>query len=253
MSKIYIDPGHGGKDPGAVGIGGVHEADINLKVAKYLRKELERQGQGVKMSRDTDTTKELSQRTTEANTLGADIYCSIHCNAYEKESANGTETYVYKRGGKAEQIADKVHAQLMLALDTTNRCLQTINGKKVNVIKEASLYVLRKTTMPAFLVELAFITNKEDCAKLVDPSFQKKCAIAICKGICTYLGITYKGEEKDVEKKDYIGHWAEAVIDEMVKDKIMVGDGKGNFRPNDAITRAEVAKTISNLKKYLGK
>lgn len=253
MSKIYIDPGHGGKDAGAIGINGKYEATVNLNVAKYLKKELERNGQTVKMCRTTNITKELSERTTEANNWGADIYCSIHCNAAEYESANGTETYVYKRGSKAEQIADKVHAQLMLALDTANRCIQTINGKKVNVVKEANFYVLRKTVMPAILVELGFITNKEDCAKLVDASIQKNCAIAICKGICTYLGITYKGEEKEVEKKDYTGHWAEDVIDEMVEDKIMVGDGKGNFRPNDAITRAEVAKTISNLKKYLGK
>lgn len=253
MSKIYIDPGHGGKDPGAVGINGVHEADINLKVAKYLKKELERNGQTIKMSRETDVTKELEDRVNEANKWGADIFISIHCNAYEDESANGTETYVYKRGYEAEKIADKVHAQLMIALDTKNRCLVTTGGKKVNIIKEANYYVLRKTTMPANLVELAFVTNKKDCAKLVDDSYQKKSAIAICKGICTYLGITYKEEKKVVEKNDYTGHWAEAAIKEMIEDKIMVGDGKGTFRPNDAITRAEVAQVVSNLKKYLGK
>jgi N-acetylmuramoyl-L-alanine amidase len=253
MAKIYIDAGHGGKDPGAIGIGGAREADINLKVAKYLKKELERNGQTIKMCRTTDATKELAERTNEANKWGADIYCSIHCNAWKEESANGTETYVYKRGYKAEQIADKIHAQLMLALSTRNRCLETVNGKKVNVIKEANFYVLRKTTMPAFLVELAFITNKADCAKLVDASYQKKCAIAVCKGICTYLGITYKGEEKVVKKNDYTGHWAEAAIQEMVDKKIMVGDGKGTFRPDDTITRAEIAQMASNLLKHLGK
>lgn len=252
MAKIYIDAGHGGKDPGAIGVGGVHEADINLKVAKYLQAELKRNGQTIKMCRTTDVTKELSERTTEANKWGADIYCSIHCNAFNDVSANGTETYVYKRGYEAERIADKVHSQLMLVLNTRNRCLETVNGKKVNVIKEANFYVLRKTSMPAFLVELAFVTNKEDCAKLVDDAIQKKCAIAICKGICTHLGITYKAEEKEV-KNDYTGHWAEAAIKEMADKKIMVGDGKGKFRPDDAITRAEVAKTISNLLKYLGK
>lgn len=253
MAKIYIDPGHGGKDPGAVGVGGVHEADINLKVAKYLQEELKRNGQTAKMCRTIDATKELSERTTEANEWGADIYCSIHCNAYEKESANGTETYVYKRGYKAEQIADEVHVHLMLALNTRNRCLATVNGKNVNVIKEANFYVLRKTTMPAFLVELAFITNKEDCAKLTNATYQKNCAVAICKGICAYLGVTYKEEEKEVAKNDYTSHWAESAIQGMVDKKIMVGDGKGNFRPDDNITRAEVAQTITNLLKYLGK
>lgn len=256
MSKIYIDAGHGGKDPGAIGVGKVHEADINLAVAKMLKTELARQGQSVKMCREKDITKELSERTTEANEWGADIYCSIHCNAFDDESANGTETYVYKRGYEAEQIANKVHAQLILALGTRNRCLETVNGKKVNVIKEANFYVLRKTTMPALLVELAFVTNEDDCAKLVDATYQKKCAVAICKGICTYLGITYKEEEKvatTTKKNDYTGHWGEAAIEKMVEKKIMVGDGNGTFRPDDTITRAEVAQTISSLLNYLGK
>lgn len=243
MAKIYIDAGHGGKDPGAIGVGSVHEADINLAVAKYLQTELKRQGQTIKMSRTEDTTKELNDRPKEANTWGADLVVSIHCNAYTNASANGTETYVYKKnGGNAEKLANKVQPNLVSTLSTTNRG-----------VKEGNLAMVRDTKAPAILIELAFVTNQSDCNKVNNATGQKKCAVAICKGICTYLGITYKGEEKEVEKNDYTGHWAETAIKEMVEKKLMVGDDKGTFRPNDAITRGEVAQVISTLLKYLGK
>lgn len=241
--KIYIDPGHGGTDPGAVGVANIEEEDITLEVAKYLKVELERQNMSVKMSRTSDASKTLATRAGEANSWGADIVCSVHCNSYDKTSANGTEVLIYKKGGNAEKIANKVLSNLVSTLKTTNR----------GVKERSDLYILRKTNAPAILCELAFISNKADKEKIDEATEQKACAVAICKGICEYLGITYKGEEKEVEKKDYIGHWAEDAIEEMVEKEVMVGDGKGTFRPNDAITRAEVAKTISNLLKYLGK
>ncbi len=241
MKKIYIDPGHGGTDPGAVGIANIEEGDITLAVAKYLKVELERQKVSVKMSRTTDASKTLATRSAEANSWGADIVCSVHCNSYEKTSANGTEVLIYKKGGNAEKIANKVLANLVKTLKTTNR----------GVKERSDLHILKKTNAPAILCELAFISNKADKEKIDEAKEQKACAIAICKGICEYLGIAYK-EEKEV-KKDYIGHWAESAIEEMVEKEIMVGDGKGTFRPDDAITRGEVAKTISNLLKYLGK
>lgn len=240
-TKIYIDPGHGGKDPGAVGIDGINESTITLAVAKCLQTELKRQGFSVKMSRTTDTYKSLAERTSEANSWGADIVVSIHCNAFEDSSANGTETYVYKYGYKSSLLANDVQINLVSTLGTKNRG-----------VKEGNLAMVRDTVAPAILVELAFITNKTDCAKVDNANEQKKCAISICKGICSYLGITYTKEENKMEK-DYKGHWAEDAIEEMVKNKIMVGDGKGTFRPDDGITRAEVAKTIYNLLKYLGK
>lgn len=242
MIKIYIDPGHGGTDPGAVGIANIEEKNITLSVAKYLKIELERQKMSVKMSRTTDELKAIATRATEANSWGADIVCSIHCNSFTNASANGTEVLIYKKGGNAEKIANKVLAHLVSVLKTTNR----------GVKERSDLGILRKTTAPAILCELAFISNKADKVKIDEANEQKACAVAICKGICEYLGITYKGEEKEV-KKDYIGHWAESAIEEMVEKEIMVGDGKGKFRPNDNITRGEVAKLVSNLLKYLGK
>ena len=240
MTKIYIDPGHGGSDPGAVGISGIKEKDINLAVAKYLQTELKRQDFDVKMSRTSDVIKSLNERTSEANKWGADIVVSIHCNAFDDPSANGTETYIYKYGFKSEMIANNVQINLVSTLGTKNRG-----------VKEGNLAMVRDTDAPAILIELAFITNETDCAKVDSADEQKKCAISICKGICKYFDVTYKGETTMAD--DYSKHWAKKSIQKMVNTKIMVGDGKGKFRPDDSITRAEVAKTIDNLLKYLGK
>lgn len=241
MAKIYIDAGHGGKDPGAIGVGGVHEADINLSVAKYLQTELKRQGQTIKMSRTGDTTKDLNARPKEANSWGADLVVSIHCNASDKASANGTETFVYKKGGNAEKLANKVQPKLISTLATTDRG-----------VKEGNLAMVRDTKAPAILIELTFITNQNDCKKVNNAAGQKNCAVAICKGICSYLGLTYKKGETKVAitaKKDYSGHWAEKAIDYVIKQKLMIGDGNGKFRPNDNITRGEIAQILYNMKK----
>lgn len=240
MTKIYVDAGHGGTDCGAVGVGGIKEKDINLAVAKFLQAELKRQGFDVKMSRTSDITKKLGERTIEANKWGADIVVSIHCNAFNDPSANGTETYVYKYGFKSEMLANNVQINLVSTLDTKNRG-----------VKEGNLAMVRDTVAPAILIELAFITNKTDCAKIDDAGEQKNCAISICKGICKYFGVTYKGET--TMTNDYSKHWAAKAIQKMVDTKIMVGDGKGTFRPDDNVTRGELAQAFTNLLKYLGK
>lgn len=242
MNKIYVDAGHGGKDPGAVGINDIEEEDITLSVAKYLEAELKRQKDiTTKMSRTGDTTKSVNARAKEANDWGADFFCSLHCNSYDEESANGTETLIYAKGGNAEKIAIKVHNNLVSVLKTEDRGIK----------ERPDLCVLRDTKAPAILCEIAFISNKVDKSKIDEAAEQKAVAVAICKGICQYFGITYKGET--TMTNDYSNHWAEKAIQKMIDTKIMVGDGKGTFRPNDSITRAEVAQTIYNLLKHLGK
>lgn len=242
-TKIYIDAGHGGDEPGAVGINKIEEEDITLPVAKYLEAELKRQGITTKMSRTTDSNKTLSVRASEANQWGADIVCSVHCNAYEKASANGTEVIIYKKGGQAEKIASKVLSQLLSVLKTTNR----------GVKEDASLYILRKTNAPAILCEIAFITNKADKEKIDEAAEQKAVAVAICKGICSYLGITYKKEEtKKVNKTKFkdenkMSPWAVDAIKKVSELGIMNGDTSGKFRPKDNITREEIAVVIANL------
>lgn len=246
-TKVYVDAGHGGTDPGAIGIGGVKESNITLAVAKYLQAELKRQGISVKMSREKDTTKSLTTRCSEANKWGANIVVSIHCNAHDNVSANGTETYIYKKGSKAEKIANAVQKNLVATLGTYNRG-----------VKEGNLAMVRDTIAPAILCELAFITNKNDCVKVNNATGQKKCAVAICKGICSYLGITYKKEVTKVAKTKFkdeskMSSWAVDSIAKVSNLGIINGDTNGNYRPKDSITREEVAVVIANLLKYLGK
>ncbi len=241
MPKVYVDAGHGGTDCGAVGVGGIKEKDINLAVAKYLQTELKRQGFDVKMSRTTDTTKSLGARTSEANNWGADIVVSIHCNAFADSSANGTETYVYKYGYKSEMLANNVQINLVSTLGTKNRG-----------VKEGNLAMVRDTIAPAILAELAFITNKTDCAKVDGANEQKKCAVCICKGICSFFGVTYKGEIKVANKtkfkdEDKMPKWAIDSIKKASDAGVMNGDADGNFRPMDNLTRAEAAVIVANL------
>lgn len=237
MAKIYIDPGHGGSDPGAVGFG-VREAAVNLIVAKLLQDELARQGHAVKMSRTEDTLKTLAVRCREANTWGADIVISIHCNAWETEAAHGTGVYIYKKGGNAEKLAKKVQPLLVSALGTRDRS-----------ITEGNLAMVRDTKAPAILCELAFITNKADNAKLVSAAYQKKAAVAICKGVCSYLGTSYKEDTMNYKDEKKIPAWAKAAVERVTKKGLMQGDASGKFRPNDPVTRAELAVVLDRLSK----
>lgn len=243
--KLYIDVGHGGKDCGAVGVGGVKESAINLEVGKYLKAELIRQGHEVLMSRENDITEDLDARVSEANNFGSDIVISIHCNAHTTESANGTEVFILKKGGNAEKIANKVLSELVSTLGTK---------KRDPGVKESNFYILRKTIAPAILCELAFITNRSDKEKIDEAAEHKSVAVAICKGVCSYLGTTYKKEETKVAKTKFkdeskMSSWAIDSIKKVSDAGIMNGDTNGNFRPKDAITREEVAVIVAKLLK----
>ena len=238
MKKIYIDAGHGGADSGAVGVGGVKESEINLAAAKLLKTELLRQGFTVQMSRENDCNKTLAERSREANAFGADVVVSVHANAYSDASASGTETYVYKKGYNAEKIATQVQKNLVEALGTKNRG-----------VKEGNLAILRDTDAPAVLCELAFATNKEDCAKLTNAAYRKKAAVAICKGICAYLGVNYQAEPKPITFLDQeaIPSWAKEAVEKVAAKGLMAGDAEGTFRPNDPVTRAELAVILARM------
>ena len=188
MSKIFIDPGHGGKDPGAVG-NGMQEKNITLPVALEVGKILERHGITVGYSRKTDVYVSLEDRANKANNFGADIFVSIHCNAFEKPSAHGVETYSHIGSAKGAKLAKAIHSEVIKAkLYTRDRGTKT-----------ADFYVLRKTIAPAALIELAFITNKDDANLL--KTKQKEFALAIARGILSYLGIKYQEPKKEEPKQ----------------------------------------------------
>lgn len=175
--KVFIDPGHGGNDSGAVGVNKLLEKDINLSVAKKVKDLLLKQGVEVKLSRESDVTVSLDQRTTAANNWSADCFVSIHCNAYNTQ-AYGIETFSYNES--TNNLAKDVHSEVLATgAYTKNRGTKT-----------ASFYVLKYTKMRAALIELAFIDNEQDVKILT--SKQDELALGVAKGVCKYLGIEYK-------------------------------------------------------------
>lgn len=187
MSKtICIDAGHGGKDSGAVG-NGLLEKDIVLNIAKILKEQLLEKGFNVCMTREDDTFVELKDRCVISNKQKADIFVSIHCNSAENKSAFGFEIY-HTQGSMQGQ---KLSADIKLSINENKELIRTDRG-----IKTANFTVLTGTNMPAVLVETAFISNIED-SKILKAK-QSEFATAICKGICSYFGITItKIDEKN--------------------------------------------------------
>ena len=172
---ICIDAGHGGADPGAVGVTGVKEKDINLLVAQKVRDKLA-DDHLVVMTRDKDTYLNLSRRVEVANEEGASLFISIHCNAFTNPKAEGIETFHYHSSTQGKLLALEIQRSLVAVTDAINRGVKT-----------ASFQVLRDTAMPAILVELGFLTNEKEKKLLNTEKYQDTCAEAIVHGIKEYL------------------------------------------------------------------
>lgn len=183
--RIFIDQGHNpqGVNAGAEGFG-YREQDITYQVGVYLADLLRQDDRfEVRLSRNspdevlgTSNATSLATRVNAANSWPADYFISIHCNANTNPAVNGSEVYVYREGSTAAALARAVLDGVVAEVGTKD------NGVRVN----PSLYVLRRTTMPAILVELAYITNEQDVEKLVNdqPAF----AQGIYNGILNYFG-----------------------------------------------------------------
>lgn len=184
--RIFIDPGHGGTDPGGVGFGN-EEADIVLDVSLRLRDLLladdaDTNGGGsweVLLSRTTDTFVSLGTRTSVANAWAADRFVSIHANAFSDPQANGTETFSFQNGTFSANLRDAIQAQMIAAWGLTDRGSKTAN-----------FFVLVNTAMPATLSELGFITNAGDLAFLLSPAARQDAALAHLFALQDHFGLT---------------------------------------------------------------
>ncbi len=177
---IVIDPGHGGKDPGAIGYN-LKEKDVVLDTGLRLKKLLAKTPFTVKYTRETDVFVELVDRVALAKRVNGDVFVSIHANSFNG-SANGSETYYYGNSratnpniDDSKMLAAKIQDRLVVAMKTIDR------GDK-----HGNFHVIRENTMPAILVELAFIDNKSDNAKLASPTYRQEAAEAIYLGIVDY-------------------------------------------------------------------
>lgn len=184
---IVLDPGHGGSDTGAVGPSGVTEASVTLAVAQKVRAILEAGGANVVMTRQTDVDvygpnasagDELQARVdVGAQAPGAEIFVSIHCNAFSNPGAHGTEAYYYAPSGEASaRLAACLNEEIAAATGLFNRG-----------VKPANFYVMKHSAIPSSLVELAFVTNYEEESLLASDSFQATLAEAIVRAIGRYF------------------------------------------------------------------
>lgn len=185
--KLYLDPGHGGTDPGAQG-NGLREKDLNLDIARRIRSILidHYQNINVMMSRTSDITKSLSERTDEANAWGADFYMSVHINAFSG-SAQGYEDYIHNSLANSSATAryrDIIHAEVVRMNQLNDR------GKK-----KADFHVLRETTMDAMLSENGFIDNAQDAALMMQVSWRQNVAQGHANGIAKAFNLTPKQKD----------------------------------------------------------
>lgn len=217
-TTIVIDPGHGGKDPGALGFRRTAEKDITLKVALQL-KELLRKRPDVRvlMTRDRDVFVELEERAKFANNHGADLFVSIHVNSHPSRLVKGLEIYHFGQAkdqralevaarengtpisntgvGWEYLVADllttkKIEASLELAWNAKEAMVTRMNGQYDVIdhgVKTAPFYVLRFTSMPSILAEVAYISNPDEEALLRRPTFVKDVAQSLYQGILAFL------------------------------------------------------------------
>ena len=176
--SVVIDPGHGGPDPGAIGIGGIRETDVVLEVSQIVKKLLSEKGVKVRLTRKNEVDLDLFPRVSIANNSDADIFVSIHANASrgKRRDINGLETF-YFRGWKGRLLAKRIQKQI----------LRVSPGSPDRGVKQGRFYVIKNTRMPAVLVEIGFLTGRLDARRLEKTTHRKRLAYAIAKGILEYL------------------------------------------------------------------
>jgi N-acetylmuramoyl-L-alanine amidase len=173
---VMIDPGHGGRDPGAIGIGGLREVDVVLPISRRVAEILQQNGVQAVLTRDSDYFVSLPGRVQLAQRANADLFVSIHANAISmsRPDVNGLETYYYNNNS------------LGLARSIHNNVLQNVTIRDRNV-RRARFFVIRNTSMPSVLVEVGFVTGAEDAARLRTRAYQNQMAEAIARGILQHL------------------------------------------------------------------
>ena len=217
VSRIVIDPGHGGKDPGAISPTGVREKELTLEIGKLLAKRLKSDGFETYMTRSKDEFLTLEERTTFANKKRADLFISVHINSHQNNTVSGIETYflnlttdssaievaarenattqksisdlqliindlmLNSKINESSKFANCVHTSVVSSAVTTG-----YDGKNLGV-RQAPFYVLLGAQMPSILLELGFLTNSTDIGMLKRRTYQETLVDGIAKGINNYI------------------------------------------------------------------
>ncbi len=186
---VVLDPGHGGIDPGVLGIGGIQEKDLNLVIAMKLKELLQEQGVRVIMTRETDaglysetdTNKKIADMKARCSIIEeqeADLVISIHQNSFSDSQVSGAQVFYYTHSEEGALLAQCVQDSIRENVDDTN--LRKIKAND-------TYYMLVHTACPTIIVECGFVTNEEEAALLVTDDYQNSIAAAITSGIIDYL------------------------------------------------------------------
>ena len=219
LRKVVVDAGHGGKDPGAIGVGGLKEKDIVLDIARRIKKDFEAAGVQVVMTRDTEDFVTLADRTEIASKPDVDLFVSIHANANKTRRANGIEVYYAGTLSKEDQSEDQrlANERKICSLynmrsdirdikdivtdmlytykrafspglsDAVSRGLENELPRQSRGSKPERFFVLRNTLIPAVLVEVGFVTNPKEATLLKDNSFRQRMADSITKSVLRFV------------------------------------------------------------------
>lgn len=188
---VVIDAGHGGADPGKVGVNGSLEKDINLKIAKMVKEFLEAQDVKVIMTRTDDNglydagasnkkVQDMKRRIAIIEEAQPQIVVSIHQNSYHEEYVHGAQVFYYAGSSTGKQLAELIQKRFVINVDAENRREAKAND---------SYYLLKKTSCPIVIVECGFLSNGEEEQKLNSEEYQEKAAWAVHMGIMQYLNM----------------------------------------------------------------
>lgn len=187
--KVVIDVGHGGFDPGKVGIDGTREKDVNLQIGQKLEKYLLANDISVIMTRREDVSlgdgtkgntkvQDMKKRVSVIENEAPDLAVSIHQNSYPEEEIKGAQVFYHSSSSAGKKLAEQVQKELINRVDNENR-----RQAKGNT----NYYLLKKTRVPLVIVECGFLSNAKEAEMLCDDSYQERLAYAICMGILKYL------------------------------------------------------------------
>ena len=176
---IFVDAGHGGRDPGAVA-NRIQEKDVVLPISLKLGQALQSMGYTVYYTRTNDVEVDLEPRVALAQRVNADVFVSIHANSLDSRnsSVNGVETFHARNSTVGRELASYVQSQIISATSANNRG-----------VKAAGFYVIARTSMPAILVETGFVTSPTEASNLSNPNYQKQMADAIARGIDQFMRV----------------------------------------------------------------
>ncbi|MCI8796957.1 MAG: N-acetylmuramoyl-L-alanine amidase [Dorea sp.] len=187
-TTVVIDAGHGDQDPGKIGVNDALEKDVNLQIAKKIKKLLEKKKIKVIMTREDDTTlaregggsqkvQDMKARVELINETKPNLAVSIHQNSYPEESVHGAQVFYFTHSAEGERAAGIMQKALLTVDPENSRQEKADDG----------YYLLRRTEAPTIIVECGFLSNREEAGKLVDKEYQKKVAEAVVQGIEEYV------------------------------------------------------------------